>query len=314
MNLLVLEDARRPPFAEIDISAWTPNGFEPLGTKPKMWLIEPMTEQLWLFKEATSNSRADGSAYRKGDDWAERIATAVAAELGLPVADTELALVDRGDDIAYGTVSKKVLSDAETLIHGNELLADIGMGGTSTRDRTGYTLAAVQTALGGIAPPSGGEQLTAWEWFVGYLMLDALIGNTDRHQENWAVIEKGDRRLAPTFDHASCLGFLLDDAARESHLTTNDQNQTVTAYAGRARSKFEGSAHPCDIAHLGLGMVKPSVQSHWLQRAERLPSLRPIIDQVPDQRMSDAAREFAAEMFDANRARTLSHPLGTVEI
>ncbi len=300
-------------FAEVDISEWTPEGIEPLGTKPKMWLIDPSTEEMWLFKTTTSNTRADGSVYLKGDDWAERIATEVGARLGLPVASTELAFVDMGDDRSLGIISRKVLADSESLIHGNELLADVGVVGETTRDRTGYTLDAVRLALEQVAPPKGGEPFTAWEWFVGYLVLDALIANTDRHQENWAVIENGGRRLAPTFDHASSLGFLLDDAHRELRMETIDVNRTVAAYAQRAKSKFEGSPHPCDVAHVALGMVREEVGQHWLHRAGSIPSLQPIVDRIPDHRMSDASRRFAVEVFAANRARTLLHPPYTVE-
>lgn len=94
---------------------------------------------------------------------------------------------------------------------------------------------------------------------VGWLpRLDALIGNTDRHQENWGVIEAGRRRLSPTFDHASSLGFLLDDSARVERLTTADRDRDVSAYAERARSKFEGGPHPCDAAALALEMCDGS--------------------------------------------------------
>lgn len=52
---------------------------------------------------------------------------------------------------------------------------------------------------------------------AGYLVLDALVGNTDRHHQNWGVVVQGKRgadqvllvhsiQLAPTFDHASSLG------------------------------------------------------------------------------------------------------------
>lgn len=299
-------------FAEVDISDWTPDGFEPLGTKPKMWMVNPATQEMWLFKTTTSNTRADGSSYLKGDDWAERVATELAVQLGVPAAVAELAVVDLGDDRSFGVISQKVLADSETLIHGNELLAEIGVSGASTRDRTGYTLDAVQRALSGVAPPVDGSGFDAWEWFVGYLVLDALIVNTDRHQENWAVIADGGRRLAPTFDHASSLGFLLDDTERELRLSTRDGNRTVRAYAARARSKFEGSAHPCDVADASLRMVRRGVREHWLERVAAIPSIEPILERVPAHRMSPQARRFAVEMFATNRALTLSDPPGTV--
>ena len=47
--------------------------------------------------------------------------------------------------------------------------------------------------------------------FAGYLVLDAVIGNTDRHHENWGLLlrrtETGWKgQVAPSFDHASSLG------------------------------------------------------------------------------------------------------------
>jgi hypothetical protein len=86
-----------------------------------------------------------------------------------------------------------------------------------------------------ISPPSGWTPVvgiaSANDIFAGYLMLDALVGNTDRHHENWAVVLSMPRsmedaaangrrvELAPTFDHASCLGFNLRDEERIDRMT-----------------------------------------------------------------------------------------------
>ncbi|WP_437782569.1 hypothetical protein [Sorangium sp. So ce1097] len=52
------------------------------------------------------------------------------------------------------------------------------------------------------------DLVTAADWFRGYLMLDALVGNTDRHHENRAVLVRTGQAerhaaLAPSHDHAS---------------------------------------------------------------------------------------------------------------
>ena len=213
-----------------------------------------------------------------------------------------------------GVISRKVLSDDETLIHGNELLADVGVSGTSPKDRTGYTLDAVRSALDGISPPITGLKFTAWEWFVGYLVLDALVANTDRHQENWAVIEGQDRgrRLAPTFDHGSSLGFQLDDRDRTHRLETTDTTRAVPAYARRARSRFEATPHPINLAHVAFGMVSREVRDHWLARCDEIGPLQTILDLVPNHRVTQIAKDFAAALFDANRIQILSYPPGTV--
>src|SRR5262249_42157173 len=160
-----------------------------------------------------------------------------------------------------GVLSKMVLGDpgSESLIHGNELLAEIGIVGVTDRDRTGYTIGAVRRVLGGVAPPLElPDGFAAWDVFAGYLVLDALIGNTGGHQETRDGTDPGgSKRLAPKFDHASSLGFQLDDETRRSRLTTRDRNYDAAAYADRAHSRFEGSPHPIDVAAEALRTLGP---------------------------------------------------------
>jgi hypothetical protein len=171
----------------------------------------------------------------------------------------------------------------------------------------------VARVLASAAPSSRHpEGFSAWDCFAGYLLLDALIGNTDRHQENWAVIANGGRRLAPTFDHASSLGFQLDDERRDLHLTTPDRDQSADAYADRARSRFEANPHPIDVVATALTTVKPGVRAHWLERCQALPDLSHVVDRVPQGRMSPPARALAVAIFNRNRSRLLSHPVCTL--
>jgi len=240
----------------VDVSEWEPAGDEQLGTKPKQWLRDD-ADHLWLWKEATFNRDRDGRAYRKGDDWAEVVAGRVGLQLGVPVAVVELAT--RGE--AFGVISRKVLNEAEALSHGNELLAGLGIATRDAHDRAGYTPASVRGVLNDVGPPVAHEGLaTAFDWFASYLVLDCLVGNTDRHQDNWGVIGgRAGRRLAPSFDHASCLGFLLSDERRMMHLATPDPNQSVSAYAGRAKSSSPINP-PCS----------PWPSTPWAWRRQRL--------------------------------------------
>ena len=228
--------SERPPrYVEIDVSEWALSGEEVLGTKPKRWLVEPDTEERWLMKDATFSTPRHGSKYRKGDDWAERIAYGVADVLGLSAAQVELCIDCKGEEDVYGTICRTVLNDAtEDLVHGNALLAEQG-DYVSVNDRSSYTVEAIHRALEDYqAPPSALDGLSAWEVFVGYLVLDALIGNTDRHEENWAVIvSESGRYLAPTFDHASSLGFLLSDPQRLERMSSKDRNYPPEAFAER---------------------------------------------------------------------------------
>lgn len=298
------------PYSEIDVTAWPSAGQEPLGTKEKRWLHRPHAEESddesyerWLMKDATYNTRIDGTKYRKGDDWAERIATGVADCLGVPAARTELAHQRIGEEERLGVISKSVLAKNEELVLGNQLLAHP----VTRHDRSGYTISAIRKALEDVeTPASVGGEVSAWDVFSGYLALDALIGNTDRHEENWAVIDSGtSRRISPTFDHASSLGFLLDPQDRERRLTTRDPGYTPEAWADRAKSTFRGKPHPIDAALAARRMQDTAVQDRWLNRCEDVDRLVEPIWLVPDHRMSSHARDFAERVVRRNRQRLL---------
>lgn len=294
-------------FAVLDVTGWRAGGEEQLGTKPKQWLRDP-SDRLWLWKAATRNPSPTGG-YQKGDDWAERIATEIARSMSVAVALTELA--ERAG--LFGTASFSVVNpESERLVHGNELLAEVGVAGADPHDRTGYTLDAVRRSLDGVAGSTPGSP--AFECLAGYLLVDAVAGNTDRHQENWAVIEnsKGERHLAPSFDHASSLGFLLDDATRSAMLATTDPNQTPEAWAARARTRFEGRAHPVEVATAAIDVIDSEVAGVYLERLRYL-DLPGIVARVPPRRISEPAREFAVRVAEANRARILSHPTRTMD-
>ena len=301
-------------YAEIDVTDWPVVGDESRGTKPKRWLRHPETDRRWLMKDATENIYDDGTRYRKGDDWSERVASAVAVRLGLSVARTELAFRRQADGLALGVISLSVLAAsgdgapaAEELIDGNQLLRQPVVG----RDRSRYTLAAIADALQGVEAPAGvGEDLAgleAWDVFVGYLILDAVVGNTDRHEENWAVIARGDSRsLAPTFDHASCLGFMLDDDQRLSRLRTRDQGFTPEAYADRARTPFATKRHPVVVAKQAIGMSGTRAGDFWLDRCSNPDRLVEPLSLVPEHRMSAVARQFAERVLRQNCRRLLA--------
>ncbi len=292
-------------YLEIDVTSWLPDGSEKLGTHPKRWLRDPDSEIRWLMKDTTSSKASDGSTYRKGDDWSERIATGVADSLDLPVARTELAFQYDGDETRLGVISKTVLSGSnEKLVLGQRLLKKP----VTRHDRSGYTIRAIRDALEDVEAPAGtGAAVSAWDVFAGYLVLDALIGNTDRHEENWAVVEGGSSRcLSPTFDHASSLGFGLSDTAKQQRLTTNDRGFTPEAWADRAKTKFHQRPSTVDTALEARMMQDRGTRDVWLGRCEDVERLVEPIWLVPEHRMSVPARKFAERVIRRNRERLLA--------
>ncbi len=298
------------PYSIIDVSGWAIDRVEQMGSKKKVWLFHP-NGQRWLFKENRPGT---------GEDWSEKIAAEIAALMKLPHANVELA-VHGG---VVGAISQDFISDRRSaqLVHGNELIVELGDAAyPATRQRyrvSEHTVIRVLTALQNdfIALPAGAELpdavTSAPELFVGYLLLDALIGNTDRHHENWAVIDRrqpeGAKRLAelaPTFDHASCLGRELTDIRREEAFKTKDGNRTVGAYCERMQSALylqEGDAkplHPIQVVKTASEAFPKAVEC-WVKVIEAISSqqIRDIIDAVPSARMSLPARQFCVAMLE----------------
>ncbi|HET9177409.1 MAG TPA: HipA domain-containing protein, partial [Terriglobia bacterium] len=200
---------------------------EALGSKEKFWYQENDKGSEWLFKYPQENT---------GQHWAEKIAAEVAASLGILHARVELAAF--GD--SHGSATESFTRRGRSLFHGNQILAGrvLGYDPDKAFRQSDHTLTNIFAAI-------DSAFVTQWSarkakmLFAGYLVFDALIGNTDRHHENWGVLIKqvGNQWagiLAPTFDHASSLGRELGDSAdgpcRERFL----REKRVGAYSEKA--------------------------------------------------------------------------------
>lgn len=301
----------------LDVTEWAVVGDEAMGSKTKVWL-EDKNSVKWLFKQQHRSYT--------GDDWSEKIASEVAAILGVPHARVELA-VRRG---ARGCVGRDLVGQlgAAELVPGNRLLVEhdptypqsdhFYRVSDHTLDRV---LAAIGQEFIGVpeGTPDDPRVGCACDVFVGYLMLDALVGNTDRHPENWAVLlcePRGARRagvLCPTFDHAASLGFNLGDEERGRRLVTRDRGYAVPAYVRKARSALYRSEadknplSPLDTFREAAARC-PQAARFWLGRlaAAAESDLTDIVGRVPDVIITDTARRFACALLSCNRTNLLA--------
>jgi hypothetical protein len=161
--------------------------------------------------------------------------------------------------------------------------------------------------------PAKYSHLSAKDMFVGYLVFDVLVGNTDRHHENWGVvIDYTDRyypsyTLAPTFDHASSLGRNESDEARQRRLTTSDARDTVEAYCARARSAFYASASSTrTLLHnevlVELIRLRPAAVQYWATVFSAITQevYQDIFARIDPKLISNVAIQYALRMLHAN--------------
>jgi hypothetical protein len=277
---------------------------ETMGTKIKFWFDHPQLGRC-LFKYIRPST---------GEDWSEKIAFELCQLLNLPSARYELAETADG---GRGVIGVNFLGKNESLVHGNEVLSGMisNYPATATYKAYPHTIGAVMEAIKKKSvgfPPSWTAPRSftdARDLFVGYLLLDAWIGNGDRHHENWGFIRRQNFQpsiyLAPTYDHASCLGREFSDAQR--------QNKPVKSYVNRCKSAFYLNSEdrkPLKVLELFEYTVRqyPQAGQEWLSRLEQISEqqIDLILQAFPATRLSEAAANFAFKILHTNKEQLLS--------
>lgn len=272
---------------------------EQLGSKPKFWVL--LDDKRWLFKEARPNT---------GEDWAEKAAAEIAKSLGIKAATVELAeYAGRRGCISLNFVN---VAAGEALVHGNEILAMrvTGYDKGKTFRQSDHTLENIDAAIRGLFP--GEQSNDILTELAGYMVLDALIGNTDRHHENWGLLARLQSEprvltlsVAPSFDHASSLGRELLDERRHELLTAG----RVGWYVGKGRG---GMFRGADERHgeNPLRFVQVAARAYPLffrPSLERVAAFEAsevhrIFEELPTERASESAKRFAEAMIFSAQA------------
>ena len=282
---------------------------EQLGTKGKFWFRSENGERV-LFKEGRPGT---------GENWSEKVCCEIAHFLGLPHAEYGLAFWNG----RQGVASPSIVPKQGRLILGNELLAKVFEQDhydplTKYRDSQ-HTLRRVVAVLRNpllMTPldwPRPAEVSNAVGVFAGYLLLDALVSNQDRHHENWGVIgTQNGLSLASSFDHASSLGRNETDYSRVERLTTKDIGRSVEHYVTRARSglyETQSSKQPMSTLNAFREAMKlsPEAGSYWLRQLATITPemLNKLFGQLPHDWISPPAIDFALALLMINQKRLL---------
>jgi hypothetical protein len=291
----------------VDVTSWAVIRDEPGGRDPnKRWLAadpDAPRHEHWLWK---SRQRTGDGSETALTDCAEVFVSRLASHMDLPAAVCRFAVCD-GE---WGLISRNVtpagfsLNTAKTYLpeiegyarHLPDSAEDLQTG-RMRRDR-GYTLAAVQEVLTNVGPPPGTSGLNAVGFFAGYLVLDALTGNTDRHPGNWALLESdrdGTRYLAATYDHGSALGAGLTEKNRSTRRAKD------FAAKGRANPFSPKGQLLVDLAHEAVSKANAG---RWISRVDQMDkaTVRAVLT-APNGRLSPVASTFIEGVILENRRR-----------
>ncbi len=242
-----------------------------------------------------------------GEDWAEKVAAEVAK-----VVPVEAARVELADYQGHrGSASLSFIAENESLVHGNEILAGqiFGYDRQKKLKQSDHTFDNIVAAIRKLVGEAGWYHDVV-KVIARYIVLDALICNTDRHHENCPFLTTYKTRdtgvvgptfgMAPSFDHASSLGRELLDERASKILAENG----VAAYARRGHGGIyweqsdRRGANPLELVRLASTKF-PDYFREPLASVARTPvaQLLAIVDEVPNLVISEPSRRFAKALL-----------------
>lgn len=163
-----------------DISDWNEQSWwNTGGTRDKKIYLNPTDGELYYFKQSFKKGKRD----YKHEFWSEIIAYEVGDLLGFDILPYHIAIRDK----VVGCISKSMINqESEELIEGGKYLQayDFNFKPENIKDRNRYSFQLISDALVSFKKEKHLKEL------IETIVFDALIGNSDRHQENWAIINK----------------------------------------------------------------------------------------------------------------------------
>ncbi len=162
----------------VDISQWSEQPWwNTGGTRNKKIFLNPSDNERYYFKQSLKREKKD----YKYEFWSEIIASELGQQLGFNVLRYDIAVW--GNEL--GCLSKSMINpDKEELVEGGKYLQafDNTFNPDDRKLRSQYTFDLIASTLEAF------QLLNFLDHILEIIVFDALIGNSDRHQENWAFI------------------------------------------------------------------------------------------------------------------------------
>jgi hypothetical protein len=253
-------------------------------------------------------------------DWSEKVAAELGKLLGLPMARTELAIgyarelggyIDGTLSVDYTPRNGQVMSCRRFLSIVDPLYEVESLDGVDAYnvENVLHYLQAHSVDLPLNWHPPGGIE-TGADVMVGYLLFDAFVSATDRHDENLelAILEEG-YFLCPTFDHGDSLGAKL---SVESKSSGNVRDPKLIESCWWQNSTVEGRIEAVEISNIKAfeiaAKLRPMAAMSWLEVLTRIKAddIRAIFARLRAARVDEVSSRFAIDLLDFNRQQLLS--------
>ena len=166
-----------------EITDWQKNvHYSTGGTRSKYIALDPNLNEEFFFKgsKVTSN----GIIRYPTEFWSEIVSSKIGQFLGFNMLDYNIGY-DRNHNQKIGCLSKSMILNSENkLTEGIQYLTGFNPNYNPDTDKTDYTFQFIYSALDSFNLQEYIENI------IEIIVFDSIIGNSDRHQENWSIITK----------------------------------------------------------------------------------------------------------------------------
>jgi hypothetical protein len=281
------------------------------GRFDKYWINHPELGRC-LFKTA---SPIDSTPDRQQMDWREKVACELGKSIGLPMAQTEFAskFISEKDASIFGSISVDYTPRGSQTMSLRGFLSQVDPNYDSAYSDSyedGYSVKNVMHHLQqhSVGLPPSWEEIEGIndgaDLLVGYLLLDAWLGATDRHDENLEIaISETGYTLCPSFDHGDCLGSKIPSHEKIDNLKDRRLSESCWWQTEEINGRLETIEITTLEAFNNALQIKPIAAKFWQQRlaAVTLMQIQDIFDRIPEGRITPAAAKFAIDLLASNR-------------
>lgn len=175
---------------EINENAWTERqGLSSTGKRVKAWYERNSDDKIFLYKTPKIYKETKQVTFELST---EIIAYHIGKNLRLDIP----AIYPAKEKDTYGVLIESFLSPNEELREAKDILQKFEI-------KPSHNISLIELLLKKID-----NSLYIWNQYKQMLIFDCLIGNNDRHDENWGLcVDFNNKkvRFAPIYDNASCL-------------------------------------------------------------------------------------------------------------
>ena len=260
------------------IKAWRPE----IGTKEKYFAVTKDGQNA-IYKPNNRNS---------SDECSEKICYELAKELGVSAAKIELT---KDEDGVYGILSTYFIEKDVATHYDAAKYLGLSIKSSDEERVSKYNIDYVVSTIESL----GNKEIL--ENFVGLMVFDAFVGETDRHEENWGFLDKrGALSLSPMYDTASAVLAEFRNVDRMNKFIWRNGNQPkdFDLYIKKSETELRNLETGKKYKHFELVKYLESRFPKMVARAkESLSALRigridEIVNKIPDEIITTKHKQF----------------------